>query len=94
MSDWQRMAFASTLQKMSRPAILAIVVLRVTGQNSMHDPPNVIRHPLDQKMNMICHQTERVEKKKAASPSERRAERETFCGLRVNEIYRADRLRA
>ena len=33
------------------------------GQHPVHDPPDVIRHPLDQKMNVVCHQTVGVEKK-------------------------------
>ena len=46
---------------MPDPGVLAVVVLAVAGQHSLHDAANRIVLHLDQKMNVVGHQTVSIE---------------------------------
>ena len=46
---------------MPDPGVLAVVVLAVAGQHPLHDTANRIVLHLDQKMNVVEHQTVGVE---------------------------------
>ncbi len=52
--------FMSALKHMANVPVPAVVVLAVSGQNPLHYLPDRVRLPLDQQVNVVRHQAERV----------------------------------
>jgi hypothetical protein len=48
------------LEQVTRLSVLAIVILAISGQESLHDPADGVILPLDQQMDVIGHQAVRI----------------------------------